>query len=127
MRNKPIQILLALALALFALSGRAQASTAGGGLPWESPLTTLSNSFSGPVPAAISLMAIVACVGVLMFGGELPFLARLLIYLVIGIATIVGGKNVMSGLGLTAAQIGEAKTEVYAPAAHSDSPGIHAP
>lgn len=123
---KRIGQFLAIGLALLALAGHAQASTAGGGLPWESPLTSLSNSFTGPVPAAISLMAIVACVGVLMFGGELPFLARLLIYLVIGIATIVSGKTVMSGLGLTTAQIGEARTEVYAPAANSDPPGVHA-
>lgn len=123
---KRIGQFLAIGLALLALAGHAQASTAGGGLPWESPLTSLSNSFTGPVPAAISLMAIVACVGVLMFGGELPFLARLLIYLVIGIATIVSGKTVMSGLGLTAAQIGKTKTEVYAPEANPDSPGIHA-
>jgi hypothetical protein len=44
-----------------------------------------------------------------MFGGELQFLARLLIYLVIGIATIVSAKNVMSGLGMTMATIGEGR------------------
>lgn len=100
------QFLLA-GLALAAFSPHAQASTAGGGLPWESPLTALSNSFTGPVPTAISLMAIVAGVGVLMFGGELHFLARLLIYLVIGIATIISSKNVLSGLGMNTATIGE--------------------
>lgn len=122
------QFLLA-GLAFVAFSPHAWASTAGGGLPWESPLTTLSNSFTGPVPAAISLLAIVAGVGLLMFGGELHFLARLLIFLVIGIATIVSAKNVMSGLGMNAATIGEppvTKTHVAGTAgtteAHPDSP-----
>jgi type IV secretion system protein TrbC len=104
---KRLQTVFFIGLAFYALSGHAWASTAGGGLPWESPLTTLSNSFTGPVPTAISLLAIVAGVGVLMFGGELHFLARLLIYLVIGIATIVSAKNVMSGLGMATATINE--------------------
>src|SRR4051812_24446382 len=110
MRNKSIQLLFIIGLALFVLSGHAWAATGGGGLPWESPLTQLTNSFTGPVPYAISLLGIVTTGGLVIFGGELGYFVRGLLVLVLVIAMIIAAKNFMSGLGFNAgAEI--AKTE----------------
>src|ERR1700687_3689635 len=56
-----------LVLALSAHS--AHAATGGAGLPWETPLTTLSNSVTGPVAYCVSLIGIVGAGGILIFAG----------------------------------------------------------
>src|SRR5689334_4223196 len=100
MRSKQIHLLFILLGLVFALSGHAQAATGGGGLPWESPLTQLANSFTGPVPYAISLLGIVVTGSVVIFGGELGYFVRGLLVLVLVIAMIIAAKNFLSGLGL---------------------------
>ena len=47
----------------------AHATSAGGNLPWDGPLTTLKNDITGPVAFTISLLAMVACGAALVFGG----------------------------------------------------------
>lgn len=97
--NKTISLCI---LTLLALVTQAHAATGGGGLPWEAPLTTLANSFTGPVPYAMSLLGIVATGGVVIFGGELGFFVRALLVLVLVIAMVIAAKNFLSGLGLGA-------------------------
>jgi type IV secretory pathway VirB2 component (pilin) len=46
----------------------AHAATGGAGLPWETPLTTLSNSVTGPMAYAVSLIGIVGSGGILILG-----------------------------------------------------------
>jgi type IV secretory pathway VirB2 component (pilin) len=87
------------------LAGQAHAATGGGGLPWEAPLTTLANSFTGPVPYAISLLGIVVSGSMVIFGGELGYFVRGLLVLVLVIAMIIAAKNFMSGLGLGAGAV----------------------
>src|SRR5689334_2321761 len=70
MRNKQTQFIIALALALFALSGHAWATTAGAGLPMEGPLDTLKNSLTGPIARDVGLVAIFAALGLLIFEGQ---------------------------------------------------------
>jgi|SRR5271165_6914885 len=109
-RNSMLWLLAGL-LALL-MAPQAHAATGGGGLPWEQPLTTLSNSFTGPVPYAISLMGIVVSGALVIFGGELGFFVRGLFVLVMVIAMIIAAKNFMSGLGLGAGAEIAAITEV---------------
>ena len=88
------------------LAPPAWAASGGGGLPWEQPLTTLANSFTGPIPYAISLMGIVVTGAMVIFGGELGYFVRGLLVLVLVIAMIIAAKNFLSGLGLgTGAEI----------------------
>ena len=47
------------------------ASAGGGGLPWDTPLTTLKDDLTGPVAFAVALIAMVACGAALIFGGEI--------------------------------------------------------
>ena len=83
----------------------AHASTAGGGLPWDGPLTTLKNDLTGPVAFTISLLAMVACGAALVFGGEINEFVRRIIMLVLVVAFITGVVNVAGALGITGAVV----------------------
>lgn len=84
----------------------------GGSLPYESWLTNLQNSVTGPVAFSLSLIGIVVAGGVLIFGGDLNGFFRTLIFIVLVMALLVGAQNIMStffgrgaeiaGLGCTA-------------------------
>ena len=76
----------------------AVASTSGGGLPWEAPLTTLTNSIKGPVAYAISLMGIVAAGAMLIWGGEVNEFLRRIIMLVLVVSLIVFASNILTTL-----------------------------
>lgn len=66
------QLFILAAIVIFAfLPDMAHASTSGGGLPWDSPLKTLADSFTGPVAYTISVLSLVVCFGMLAFGGQL--------------------------------------------------------
>lgn len=69
----------------------------GGSLPYETWLTTLRNSVTGPVAFALSIIGIVVAGGVLIFGGELTAFFRTLIFIVLVMALLVGAQNMMSG------------------------------
>jgi len=91
------------ALALLALMllvpQHAFASEGGGGqLPYESWLTNLRNSVTGPVAFTLSIVGIVIAGGVLIFGGDLNGFFRTLFFLVLVMALLIGAQNMMSGL-----------------------------
>lgn len=67
----------------------------GGALPYESWLTALKDSVTGPVAFALSIIGIVIAGGVLIFGGDLNGFFRTLIFLVLVMALLVGAQNVM--------------------------------
>lgn len=97
--------LLALALMLFTLfPEQAHATTAGGaGLPWEAPLDTITRSIQGPVAYAISLLGIVTCGGMLIWGGEINEFVKRGIMLVLVISLVILASNVLSSLFATGA------------------------
>jgi type IV secretion system protein VirB2 len=95
-------LLLFLMLAAFHPDA-AHASSAGGSLPWDAPLTTLKNDITGPVAFTISLLAMVACGAALVFGGEINEFVRRIVMLVLVCAFIVGVANLASALGITGA------------------------
>lgn len=67
----------------------------GGSLPYESWLTNLRNSVTGPVAFALSIIGIVVAGGVLIFGGDLNGFFRTMIFLVLVMALLLGAQNVM--------------------------------
>lgn len=110
-RNTMFYIGMALLLALLFLAPQhAFASEGtGGSLPYESWLTNLRNSVTGPVAFALSIIGIVIAGGVLIFGGDLNGFFRTLIFLVLVMALLVGAQNVMStffGRGAEIAALG---------------------
>jgi type IV secretion system protein VirB2 len=64
-------------------------SSSSSGLPWESPLTQVKESLTGPVAYILALLAVVGGGFGLMFGGELNQFIRSLIMLVMVISLIV--------------------------------------
>jgi len=89
---------LAIVLAFFLLAPQhAFASEgSGGSLPYESWLTNLRNSVTGPVAFTLSIIGIVVAGGILIFGGELNGFFRTLIFIVLVMALLVGAQNMMS-------------------------------
>jgi type IV secretion system protein TrbC len=80
-------------LLLFTRTAWAGVST---GLPWERPLTTVAMSLTGPVALAVSLIALAAAGATLVFGHELTDFARRACLLVLAIAFLVAGANIMT-------------------------------
>lgn len=89
---------LGMFLAQFALFGLATAGGGGGGLPWEGPLTAVANSLTGPIALTISIIAMAAAGGTLVFGGELGEFTRKAVMLVLAISFLVFGAGFMTAV-----------------------------
>lgn len=76
----------------------ARAATSAAGLPWEAPLQVLATSLTGPVALGISIIAMAAAGGTLIFGGELGEFTRKALLLVLAISFLVFGSGFMSAL-----------------------------
>jgi len=98
-----------MAIAVFSLMALPESSLAsvgtGGSLPYESWLTALRSSVTGPVAFALSIIGIVVAGGVLIFGGDLNGFFRTLIFIVLVMALLVGAQNMMSNFFGTGAEI----------------------
>jgi type IV secretion system protein TrbC len=68
-------------------------------LPYNQGLKAFQASLQGPVPFAISLVGIVACGAMLIFGGEISGFMRTMIFIILVVAVIVQADNVVTGLG----------------------------
>ena len=73
------------------------AAGTGGGLPYESWMSDLRNSMTGPVAFTLSIVGIIVAGGVLIFGGELNAFFRTLVFLVLVMALLVGGNAMLTG------------------------------
>ncbi|MBY0239453.1 MAG: conjugal transfer system pilin TrbC [Burkholderiaceae bacterium] len=78
---------------------------AGGSLPYETWLTSLRNSVTGPVAFSLSIIGIIISGGILIFGGDLNGFFRTMIFVVLVMALLVGAQNLMSGLFTRGAEI----------------------
>jgi type IV secretion system protein VirB2 len=91
----------------------------GGGLPWETPLQTVQQSLTGPVAKGVALIAIVGALGTLLFlHAEMNQFTRVVVFVVLGIGTLVGANAFLSGSGAQGAEVtGTPKTshQSYAP------------
>lgn len=76
----------------------AQASTSGGGLEWESPLQKFGDSIKGPVAFVISLMGIVVCGAMLIWGGEINEFVRRFVMVILVISLLVFASSILSSL-----------------------------
>ncbi len=91
-------VLIVALLLLLCDPSLAEASTAGGSLPWETPLQAIRDSVTGPVAYAISLMGIVVAGAMLVWGGEIGEFVRRIIMLTLAISLIVFAANILSTL-----------------------------
>ncbi|MET0090720.1 MAG: conjugal transfer system pilin TrbC [Candidatus Thiodiazotropha sp.] len=96
-RNLTIFGVLAAVLAMMIAPNEAHASVGtGGSLPYESWLSNLQASVTGPVAFALAIIGIVVAGGILIFGGELNAFFRTIIFIVLVMALIIGAQNMMS-------------------------------
>jgi type IV secretion system protein VirB2 len=86
-------VMILLALIFIAPHHAMAAEGTGGALPYESWLTNLRTSVTGPVAFALSIIGIVIAGGVLIFGGDLNGFFR---SLVLVMALLIGAQNMMS-------------------------------
>jgi len=94
-------------LTVFVFPDVAFAAGEDGKLPYEGGLRTFQESLEGPVPFAISLVGIVACGAMLIFGGEISGFMRTMIFIVLVISIIVQAGNVVELMGGTGSLTGK--------------------
>lgn len=85
-------------LVLFMWPHAAWASESGGGLPYESYLTNIRQSATGPIAYAFAVVGIVVAGGALVMGGDLNGFARALLLLVLVASLLVGANAVLSSI-----------------------------
>ena len=90
------------AAAVLMFGGPAFATGGDNKLPWETGLTTLQNSITGPVATVVSLVAIVGAGAALIFGGNIQGFLRTAVYIVLVIGLIISANNILTALGYTA-------------------------
>ena len=83
------------------------AAAAGGGLPWEGPLTTIQTSLTGPVAISIALIAIAVAGAMLIYGGEINNFARTGVYITLVLGLLVMANNMLQTLYAPGATIPE--------------------
>ena len=84
---------------VFGYADTAYASAGGGGgLPYESALSKLQQSATGPVAFVLSIVGIVVAGGTLIFGGDLSGFFRTMVTLVLVIGVLVSSVNVLQTL-----------------------------
>jgi type IV secretory pathway VirB2 component (pilin) len=88
--------LIFLAFVLLAPHHAVASEGTGGSLPYESWMTNLRNSVTGPVAFTVSVTGIVISGSVLIFGGDLNGFFRTMIFIVLVMALLVGAQNVMT-------------------------------
>jgi len=98
MKQTKTNYLLMGLFAFILLSPNLMAAGAGGGMPWEAPLTLIVNSVTGSVAFGISVIAIVAAGAMLVFGGEIGQFLKAIILLALVISLIVLATNILTTL-----------------------------
>jgi len=87
-------------LALLTAAGNVMASTTGS-MPWDSPLKTLQEDLTGPLAAVVGSLAFFVAGAMLVFGREeMHGFVKVLLYIIMGIAVLANGPNIMSTLGI---------------------------
>lgn len=97
-------------LFLLLITHPALAATAGGGLPFDSWLTKIQKSVTGPFAFSAAIIGLVAAGATLIFGGELNGFMRSLIFLVLVLAFLVAAQNTMTAITGKGAEISKPST-----------------
>jgi len=83
--------------ALFSADLYASVGT-GGGLPYEGPLASIRNSFTGPIAFTLSILGLIVCGASLIFGGDMNGFVRGFFIVVLVISLLVASQNILATL-----------------------------
>lgn len=104
--NKKWFALIGLILAGLCFTESAMAaSSAGGGLPFDSWLTKIQNSITGPFAFTVSIVGLVAAGSMLIFGGDMSGFMKTMIFIVLVLSFIIAAKNTMQAITGKGAEI----------------------
>lgn len=99
-------------LLLFLITHPALASTAGGGLPFDSWLTKIQKSITGPFAFSAAIIGLVAAGATLIFGGDMNGFMRTLVFFVLVLSFLVAAQNTMTAITGKGAEISKPSTEM---------------
>lgn len=95
--SKTSWILLAL-LFVFLIEPSWATTTSGGGLPFDSWLTKVKNSITGPFAFTVSIIGIVGAGAMLIFGGDMNGFLRSIIFIVLVLAFLVAAQSMLTAV-----------------------------
>lgn len=87
------------------------AASAGGGLPFDSWLTKIQKSITGPFAFSAAIIGLVAAGATLIFGGELNGFMRTLIFFVLVLSFLVAAQNTMTAITGKGAEISKPRLQ----------------
>ncbi len=96
-----LPVVLSIALIVFALlcPEQAHATTTGGtGLPWETPIQKITDSFLGPVALGMILIGLVGGVWGFITGGEINGFVRSMVVIVLAGSILMAAKPFVQSL-----------------------------
>ncbi|HAU1457923.1 TPA: conjugal transfer protein TrbC [Legionella pneumophila] len=99
-------------LFLLIVTHPALASTAGGGLPFDSWLTKIQKSITGPFAFSAAIIGLVAAGATLIFGGDMNGFMRTLVFFVLVLSFLVAAQNTMTAITGKGAEISKPSTEM---------------
>ncbi|CCD06433.1 conserved membrane protein of unknown function [Legionella pneumophila subsp. pneumophila] len=95
----------AVILLLLLITHPACASSAGGGLPFDSYLTKIQKSITGPFAFTAAIIGLVGAGATLIFGGEMNGFLRTLLFIVLVLSFLVAAQNTMTAITGKGAEI----------------------
>lgn len=119
LNHKKIGIMALLVLGLLLMTHPALASSAGGGLPFDSWLIKIQKSITGPFAFSAAIIGLVAAGATLIFGGDMNGFMRTLIFFVLVLAFLVAAQNTMTAITGKGAEISKPSIEAKTMAFHS--------
>jgi type IV secretion system protein VirB2 len=112
--NHRIMVAITLLLLLLLFTDAAFAGdTAGGGLPFDDWLTKIRNSVTGPFAFTVSIIGLVGAGATLIFGGDMNGFLRVLIFIVLVLALLIGAQNFISAITGQGAETGSVSASTY--------------
>lgn len=102
---KKIGMMGLIILLLLFMTHPALASSAGGGLPFDSWLTKIQKSITGPFAFSAAIIGLVAAGATLIFGGDMNGFMRTLIFFVLVLSFLVAAQNTMTAITGKGAEI----------------------
>lgn len=99
-------------LLLLFITHPAMASTAGGGLPFDTWLTKIQKSITGPFAFTAAIIGLVAAGATLIFGGDMNGFMRTLVFFVLVLSFLVAAQNTMSAITGKGAEISKPSIEM---------------
>ena len=111
LKQNSLKIVTLLAVAIVALIPDVALATST--MPYDSALTNLKNSLTGPVAQAIAVIGIVASGATLIFGGEISGFLKSVIYLILVCSLLIAGTKFIDVFGSSGTGTGAEVAQVY--------------